>query len=86
MARYLASRINSYRDSFEGALSDLRFPGRIGRSAGATVMGNCTVDREVEIYDMFHTPGAYMPPTGFVVMTHDTSVNSLLRIFVLGET
>ena len=48
-------------------------PGRknVGHPAGAAVVRTCTGNRKVEILDMFHTPGTYMPPTGFVTMTHD---------------
>ena len=53
-------------------LSDLRSPGNVGNPADAAVVRTCPGDRKVEIYDMFHTPGTYMPPTGFVAMTHDT--------------
>ena len=70
-----------YRDSFEGVISDLRSPGSVGRPAGPVVVGTCAGDREVEIYDMFHTPGTYKPPTGFVAVTHDTYVRPLLFFF-----
>ena len=59
-------------DSFEGVLSDLRCPGSAGHPAGAAVVRTCAADRKVEMYGMFHTPGTYMPPTGFVEMTYIT--------------
>ena len=71
LTQCLDTEINPCRDSFGGVLSDLRSSGSAGRPAGAAVMRTCTGDRKVEIYDMFHTPGTYMPPTGFVAMTHD---------------
>ena len=49
-------------------------PARVGRPAGATVVRSCAGGRRVEIYDMCHTPGTYMPPTRFVAMTHDRYV------------
>ena len=55
-------------------LSNIRFPGSVGHPTGAAVVRTCAGDRKVEIYDTFHTPGTYMPPTGFVAMTHDTYV------------
>ena len=55
-------------------LFDFRSPGSVGNPAGAAVVSTFAGDRRVEIYDMFHTPGAYMPPTGFAVMTNDTYV------------
>ena len=53
-------------------LSAFRSPGSVGNFAGTAVVRTCAGDRKVEIYDMFHTPGTYMPPTGFVAMAHDT--------------
>ena len=48
-------------------------PGRVGHHpAGAVVVGTCAGGHKVNIYDMFHTPGTYTPPTGFVAMTHYT--------------
>ena len=55
-------------DFFGGMLSDLRFPESVGHPAGAAVV-SCAGDGKVEVYDMFHSPGTYMPPTGFVAMT-----------------
>ena len=49
----------------------------------AAVVRSCAGDRMVEIYDMFHTPGTHMPPTGFVVMKYDMCVHFI--IFVFGE-
>ena len=43
-------------------LSNIRFPGSVGHPTGAAVVRTCAGDRKVEIYDMFHTPGTYMPP------------------------
>ena len=73
-----------YRDSFEGVISDLRSPGSVGRPAGPGVVRTCAGDREVEIYDMFHTPGTYTPPTAdFIAMTHDSYYTCILRSTIL---
>ena len=42
--------------------SDLRSPGSVDRLADAAVVGACAGGRELESYDMFHTPGISMPP------------------------
>ena len=81
LTQCLDAEINSYRDSFGGVLSDLRSSGSVGRPAGAAVVRTCTGDRKVETYDMFHTPGTCMPPTGFVAMTNDTYLQYLLCLF-----
>ena len=57
-------------------LSDLWSSGSVGRPASSAVTRTCTGDGKVEIY-MFHTPGTYMPPTGFVVMAYGTHVHLL---------
>ena len=63
-------------------LSDLRPPaGSVGHPAGAAVVRTCTGDRKVEMCGMFHTPGTYMPPTGFVAMTHDTYLRFIILVF-----
>ena len=74
-----------YRDSFGGVFSDFRSPGSVGLPAGAVVVTTCAGDGKVEIYDMFHTPGTYMPPTGFVSMTHEHDTYVLFVIVVSGE-
>ena len=61
--------------------ADLRSPESVGRPAGAVVVRTFAADRKVEIYDMFHMPGTYMPPTGFVPMTHDT-YNAYTSLFL----
>ena len=74
------------RDSFGGVLSDLRSPGSVGHPAGAAVVRTCAADRKVDIYNMLHTPGTYMPPTYFVAMAHDAYVFSdVLIVLVFGE-
>ena len=62
-------------DSFEGVLSDLRCPGSAGHPAGAAVVRISAGDRKAEIHNMFHTPGTYMPPIGFLVVTCDTHLH-----------
>ena len=42
-------------------LSDLRPPGRVGRPAGADLVGTCAGDGKVEIYDMLRPPGTNTP-------------------------
>ena len=64
-------------------LSVLRSPGSVAHRAGATVVRVCAGDRNVEIYGMFHTPGAYMPPTGFVARRMKSTYISIF--FVFGE-
>ena len=52
--------------------------------AGAVVVRTCAADRKVEIYDMFHTPGTYTPPTAdFIAMTHDSYYTCILRSTIL---
>ena len=48
---------------FGGVLSDLRSPGRIGRPAGADLVGACAGDGKIEIYDMLCPPGTNTPST-----------------------
>ena len=38
-------------------LSDLRSPGRVGRPAGADLVGTCAGDGKVGMYDMLRSPG-----------------------------
>ena len=59
---------------FGGVPSDLRSLGGVGNPACAAVVKTWAGDRRAENYDMFHTPGTYMPPTGFVTVPHDTYV------------
>ena len=40
-------------------VSDLQSLGRVGRPAGAAVVGVRAVDRKIEIYDIFLPPGTY---------------------------
>ena len=49
------------RDFFGGGLSDLRPPGRVGRPAGADLVGTCAGDGKVEIYDALRPPGTNTP-------------------------
>ena len=79
LTKRLPPGIIFYRDSFGGVMSDLRSPRSFGRPAGALVVRTYAGDRKVEIYDMFHTPGTYMPPTGCVAMTHDLQYFSFRR-------
>ena len=74
LTQRLATGMIFCRDSFGGVLSDLQSPGTVGFPAGAAVVRSCAADRNVEMYDMFHTPGANMPRTGFVAMVHETYV------------
>ena len=62
----IAAGIMLHCDSFGGVIPDVLSSGSVGRLAGAVVARTCAGDRKVEIYDMFHTPGAYIPPTAFV--------------------
>ena len=41
--------------------SDLRSPWRVGRPAGADLVGTCAGDGKVEIYDMLRPPGTNTP-------------------------
>ena len=69
-------------------LSDLRRPGSVGHSAGAVVVRTCAGDRKVAIYDMFHTPDTYVPPTGFGAMTYDSCTHRYIKcafFFIFGE-
>ena len=63
------------RHTFSGVLSDLRSPGSVGHFTGAAVVRISAGDRKAEIYNMFHTPGTYMPPIGFLVVTCDTHLH-----------
>ena len=76
MTQRLATGITFYRESFGDVLSDLRSPGSVCRPAGVVFVR--TWDRKVEIYDMFRTPGTYVPPTGFVAMTPGTYVRFII--------
>ena len=49
------------RDFSGGVPSDLRSPWRVGRPAGADLVGTCAGDGKVEIYDMLRPPGANTP-------------------------
>ena len=44
-------------------LSDLRSPGRVGRLAGADLVGTCAGDGKVDIDDMLRPPGTNTPST-----------------------
>ena len=68
LTQCLDTEINSYRDSFARVPSYLRSSGSVGRPAGAAVMTTCAGDRKVEIYDMFHTSGVYMPATAYTCL------------------
>ena len=83
LTKRLPPGIIFYRDSFGGVMSDLRSPRSFGRPAGALVVRTYAGDRKVEIYDMFHTPGTYMPPTGLFAMTHGVSAPLQVAIRVL---
>ena len=49
------------RDFSGGVPSDLRSPWRVGRPAGADLVGTCAGDGKVEIYDILRPPGANTP-------------------------
>ena len=78
MTQHLDKEIKFCPDFFGGVLFGLRCPWRVGRPAGAAVVRSCAGDRRVEIYNVCHTPGTYMPPTGFDAMAHNTYVQYYL--------
>ena len=62
-------------------LSDLPSLGNIGRRAGAVIVRAFAGDRKVEMYNIFYTPGTYMPRTGFVARRMTRTYISIFLVF-----